>query len=398
MERASGWLQPPVCDSVANGVAAKRICIFCGEPPQDKNREHPLPQWLLRMTGDPNRVVRHGYHWGTNRVFEFAFDQFHFPACQSCNDRYSGFEAQAKEVVASICRKEPASPKDYVLLLDWLDKVRIGMWLAHWYLQRNPNPPNFAIEKRLGAKDRMLALHTIGDHQKGLNVWGAESPLFQIKPSVFAIRINNILLLNASWDYMCASRTGYPYPRRVRFSREHAGALACSEFRRRGRIISPVMPGLMKSCVTLFQPIIQPNFDGSITALSGEDMNYHLANAWPGRNNVGPLVRQFRGHAEMVDPEGPAIEFDEVSLAESNTALDIAMEAYRLQIVSSESDSDRYDDETPVPGMKEGRRRTAAWNRATMKAYYRERDRRAKLGLDQGAGALSGSDSKSGPQ
>jgi len=49
----------------------------------------------------------------------------------------------------------------------------------------------------------------IGDHQKGLNTWGPESRLFQIMPSVFALRVNNILFLNASWEFMCSRECGY---------------------------------------------------------------------------------------------------------------------------------------------------------------------------------------------
>jgi hypothetical protein len=190
-------------------MAPQRICIFCGESPENKNKEHPLPQWLLALTGDPKRVVRHGCRWSDGKFFEFSFDSLVFPACASCNTNYSGFEGYAKSIVEKICRKEPASPAEYVHLLDWFDKVRIGLWLGHRYLQQNPHPPNFAINSRLGAKDRMVGIYTIGDHQKGLNTWGPESRLFQIKPSVFALRINNILFLNASWDYMCASRCGY---------------------------------------------------------------------------------------------------------------------------------------------------------------------------------------------
>jgi hypothetical protein len=118
-------------------MATQRICIFCGESPENKNKEHPLPQWLLTLTGDPKRVVRHGYRWSDGKFFEFSFDSLVFPACASCNTNYSGFEGYAKSIVEKICRKEPASPVEYVHLLDWLDKVRIGLWLGHRYLQQH---------------------------------------------------------------------------------------------------------------------------------------------------------------------------------------------------------------------------------------------------------------------
>jgi len=195
---------------------ARRFCIFCGESPEGKNREHPLPRWLLKLTGDPTRVVKHGYNWANGRLFQFSWDSLAFPSCEACNTRYAEFEAEAKRVVERIVHREPVPPTGYVLLLDWLDKVRIGLWLGYRYLQKDPFglPPNFTIDSRLGLKDRMVAVYAIGDHQIGLNTWGSETPLFQFKPSVFALRVNNTLFLNASWDWMCASRCGYPFPRK----------------------------------------------------------------------------------------------------------------------------------------------------------------------------------------
>jgi hypothetical protein len=157
-------------------LAAQRICIFCGDPPEDKNKEHPLPRWLLAMTGDPNRVVRHGYRWSDGKIFEFSFDSLVFPACTSCNERFSAFQGHAKTVVESLCRKEPITPENYVFLLDWLDKVRIGLWLGYRYLQQNPHPPNFAINSRLGAKNRMVAVYPLADHQRGDQSLGTRVP------------------------------------------------------------------------------------------------------------------------------------------------------------------------------------------------------------------------------
>jgi hypothetical protein len=329
----------------------QRICIFCGEPPEDKNKEHPLPRWLLAMTGDPNRVVRHGYRWSDGKIFEFSFDSLVFPACSRCNERFSAFEGHAKAVIETLCRKEALSAENYVFLLDWLDKVRIGLWLGYRYLQQNPFPPNFTINSRLGTKDRMVAVYPLADHQKGLNTWGPESRLFQIKPSVFTLRINNILLLNASWDFMCASRCGYPYPRKVALARQHPGMLAMSQFRSRRKISHPIMSGIMKSSVTLFQPILQPNFDGSMTAITRRDLDYHLKHAWPGRNNLGPLCRQFLHGTVEIEPDDPSLEFDSISLAEARRAIDLASQAYSVQNESIRREPTEYDDGTRSEGM-----------------------------------------------
>jgi hypothetical protein len=302
------------------------------------------------MTGDPNRVVRHGYRWTDGKEFEFSFDSLVFPACSSCNGRYSAFESAAKAIVESICRKETVSPGDYVHLLDWLDKVRIGLWLGHRYLQQNPFPPNFTIDSRLATKDRMVAIYTIGDHQTGLNTWGPESRLFQFKPSVFSLRVNNILFLNASWDFMCSSRCGYSFPTKTRLARGRPGMIAMSDFRSRRRITHPIMSTLMKSCVTLFQPVIQRNVDGSVTSLAQEDIDYHMKHAWPGRNGLGPLIRQFSGRSMRVRATDAPLEFDSVTLSEANRAQDIATQAYSFQNESIRLDPRQYDNEAAYEG------------------------------------------------
>jgi len=329
----------------------QRICIFCGERPEDKNKEHPLPRWLLAMTGDPNRVVRHGYRWSDGKIFEFSFDSLVFPACTRCNEGFSAFEEHAKTVIETLCRKEAVSPDNYVVLLDWLDKVRIGLWLGYRYLQQNPYQPNFTINSRLGAKDRMVAVYPLADHQRGLNTWGPESRLFQIKPSVFTLRINNILLLNASWDFMCASRCGYPYPRRLTLARQHPGMLAVSDFRSRKKVTHPIMSGLMKSSVTVFQPILQPNADGSMTALTSSDIDYHLKHAWPGRNNLGPLYRQFLDETVEIGSDDPPLEFDSITLVEARRAIDLASQAYSVQNESVRREPTQYDDGTTSEGL-----------------------------------------------
>jgi hypothetical protein len=139
---------------------------------------------------------------------------------------------------------------------------------------------------------------------------------------------------------MCASRCGYPHPRKVTLAREHPGMLSASEFRSRKKMTHPIMSGLMKSSVTIFQPIIQPNADGSITTLTRDDIDYYLRHAWPGRNGLGSLYRQFPHETveiqfphETVEigSEYPPLEFDSITLAEARRGVDLASQAYGLQ-------------------------------------------------------------------
>lgn len=336
----------------------RRICIFCGAPPEAKNREHPLPQWLLALTGDPSRVVTHGVDWKSQKPIRYAFDSFVFPACAGCNERWSGIENSAKAVVRALSRKESLLPVDYVLLLDWLDKVRIGLWLGHRYLQQTPITPQFTIDTRVGQKDRMVAVYPVGDHQRGLNVYGAETPLFQFKPSVFGIRINNILLLNASWDFMCSERCGYPYPRSVKLD-VGTGLMHTADFSRKKRVAHPATAGLMKPCVLLHQPSLA-SVDRGSPSMATEHLDYHLSRAWPGRNGLGPLFRQFKDRTiELGSGEAP-IEFDSIIGDECRMLKDLALQAYSLQnssvcVFHAKSNTDSTASRSGVPREAEHR-------------------------------------------
>jgi hypothetical protein len=211
----------------------------------------------------------------------------------------------------------------------------------------------------------MVAIYTIGDHQVGLNTYGPETPLFQFKPSVFSLRINNILLLNASWDWMCASRCGYPFPRSCEISFDHDGMLLVGDYRRRNRITHPVMNGIMKPCVLLFQPVLQLSANGSLTGVSRDDFEYCLANSWPNRNGVGPLFRQFTDRTVQIGPDDPPLEFDSVSHKEASRAIDIATQAYALQNESVANDS--YVGHTDyVKSAKANRKEFIRYNCKTM--------------------------------
>ena len=92
----------------------ERFCVFCGAKPNKKSREHIIPQWLIELTGDPQRQAVFG-PFLDERTREltyrnFAFDQFAFPACEECNLKLSGLEAETKEVMLKLS-EEPYSIK-----------------------------------------------------------------------------------------------------------------------------------------------------------------------------------------------------------------------------------------------------------------------------------------------
>jgi hypothetical protein len=312
-----------------------RICIFCGNPPEAKDCEHPLPQWLLRFTGNPNRSVLQAYDWLKSREIRFSWNAFAFPSCSECNSRFSSLEQQMSGIIPRLCNREELTPVEYVLLLDWLDKVRIGLWLAHRYLTKNPLgiSPHFAINTRVGARDRMVAVYPLSSQPRGLNTFGAETLLFQLQPSVFSLRVNDLLLINASWEWMCAARCGFAYPTQRWVSADQAAIIA-TDFRWRSQTRHPVFKGLHKPHVALFQPTLhEPN-----TPLGGsadsEYARYRATNFWPNRPGLGPLFRQHTGRTVRINPWGPPIAFDPVSDKDARSFRRLAAQTYLLQIES----------------------------------------------------------------
>jgi hypothetical protein len=204
----------------------KRFCVFCGERPESKNREHVIPAWLIALTGDKNREVGIGLDLTTRPFSErrFSFNSFAFPACEACNSAFAELESKAKGVVETILSRGRLAAGDWDVFLDWLDKVRVGLWLAGIYLNKNYQAvsPNFHIEKRVGSSDRLVVVYELeADGWQGV-VWaGTDSPVFHVMPSCMCLTINDFCFVSVSYDFLFAERLGLPFPtaRRLRADR-----------------------------------------------------------------------------------------------------------------------------------------------------------------------------------
>lgn len=199
-------------------VSARKdsFCIFCGERPTSKNKEHVLPQWLLKLTGDPKRQVIVGPFLSkiTEEAFrKQSFDSLHFPACKVCNNRFGNLEANAKDAVEKLLDEQPLSAGDFCVLLDWLDKVRVGLWLGfHQYLDKNIHgiKPRFYISQRIGLLDRTVLIASTKGHPKGLHFFGIQTPAFAYIPSCFALVINGYAFFNVSENLLLSEGLGLP--------------------------------------------------------------------------------------------------------------------------------------------------------------------------------------------
>jgi hypothetical protein len=305
----------------------KRFCVFCGNRPLDKNREHVLPQWLIELTGPAKRVVNFGMNPMTGQSPRFDWSSFVFPSCRRCNESYSTLEAEVKGVIMSLLARDPIEASKYVLLLDWLDKVRVGLWLGYSYLHKNPLriSPTFHIDSRIGKKDRMVAIYNIETHRKGLNTYGAETLCFQYQPSCFSLNINNTYILNMSWDFMCSARCGFPFPRKAVIDLDE-GMLECSDLSITHKVKHPIFrKRLIKPSIHLYEPIIQ------ITDFPTDE--------WLKRSsdNKGVIYRQWDGRVEVIDALKTSIENGEVKGINCRPLAEIIAQTYRFQLESCAS-------------------------------------------------------------
>jgi hypothetical protein len=263
-----------------------KFCVFCGGPPQDKNKEHVIPLWLIEMTGKPDRVANFGIDFNKEPISprKFAFNSLVFPACSACNERFGELETRIKPIVERLLAHRPVGSYDFMLLLDWLDKVRVGLWLGYLYLDKNSMGirPSFHILSRLGRFDRMVSIFRIDDAGLGLTFAGPHFKSYQLSPTCLGLRVNQLCFVNASGIALCSQRLGFPYMRPYRFREDHS--LEALPEMGSGRIMSPVeRTPLFPHSTTLYQPIFR-SFCGL------ENSAQFLAHDW---------VKERTAHSEL---------------------------------------------------------------------------------------------------
>lgn len=325
-----------------------KFCVFCGKPPEKKNKEHVLPLWLLRETGDPKRVVYFGVNFITKQPVQFSWSSLTMPSCTSCNDEFSSLEEEIKPIIQGLQRREGVSVKNYILLMDWMDKVRVGLWLNYSILQGIPNAvsPNFHIKDRIGRKDRYLAVYPINERNKGLNAFGVETLVFNRSPSCFGLRVNNILLVNISADFAFAERAGFPFPTNRKFikSGEFSGAQSLSDFERQKGISHPILhPRMHKAGVELVQPILQLDAFKAAHIHSVETMqkfhgvdcvidSYLVSRIYsPFYDGKGFLLRQMQNSTVALPDLNQIVEFNSVLGHDSQPVGELVAQIYEYQ-------------------------------------------------------------------
>jgi len=187
---------------------AEKFCVFCGQKPEKKNMEHVIPKWLSRYTGCYKMIC--ALPGVTNR--QIPFSEFKFPACTECNSLYSELESDAGRVMVKILESKPVNAAEISVLLDWFDKVRVGLWLSELTLSHKIDDiaPKFHISQRIGMKDRLLIVERFKDCDSGLAFAGTANELFHYAPNAFQLMVNDYVFTNVSEYNLVSPKLGFP--------------------------------------------------------------------------------------------------------------------------------------------------------------------------------------------
>lgn len=240
---------------------SEKFCIFCGEKPKNKNLEHVIPQWLIKMAGVEKKPI-----FSPHPQFgkDISFMQFSFPACTECNSKFAKMEGLVKPVMERVLSGQSISGSDASLLMDWFDKVRIGMWLSNMFydpvLKHNVQP-HYHIDFGVAKKDRMLSIQKLKmkpGENKGIYCGGTMTQLFNFCPVAFTMVINDYYFLNASTHNLVSPRVGFP---KIVDAQSHKGSNVLLEVNvvknDHKKVVNPIVqsftPGL--DSITFYQPI-----------------------------------------------------------------------------------------------------------------------------------------------
>jgi len=231
----------------------------------------------MRLTGDPNRKCFFGPFLNEKGDLvrrAFPLDNFAFPACDECNQKLSELEGSAREVVSSILDEKPLSSADFGVLLTWLDKIRVGLWLGGYQMTKNVwyIAPQFFINSRIDRSDRMVLIYRSSHTRSRLVFQSPSFPAFQYQPTCFFLIVNNFLFLNVSTDFFLSRRLGLPYPSHICYTNSPEVEMQMDEGT--GRILTPVVKFKFdRRCAQILQPMF-PRDDIRSMVPSSYDTDY----------------------------------------------------------------------------------------------------------------------------
>ncbi len=343
-----------------------KFCVFCGEKPKNKNAEHIIPQWLINMTGDKARIC----HLENAAPNNMSFISFKFPACEKCNTEFAAMEAAVKPVVIKIFNGESVNATEINLLLDWMDKVRVGLWLAMLYLNKEVDEikPHMHIASRVGMKDRILVVERMPQRDDGIIFMGPGTPSFKYWPSCFQLSINNYTFTSASEYGLVARRLGFPSCDRMKFLGVEDVQMN-TVIKGTGRICNPVVKSLAPHSekTIIYQPIYR-EINKAAPELYQSD--YVLKHSLDAQNGVGGIFYQ-RGTSPVTYLSPDAA----VNLTPRESSRDIYQMGTLYHDLSNHIIDTTYTYKFATPAVQQDREKTrqilTMWNSGNKSALLR---------------------------
>ena len=237
-----------------------KFCVFCGKPPVDKNREHIVPQWLIKYTNRGKMPVVKQLKDGKWEP-KISYMNFTMPACEACNEEFSALEGAVKPILLNILAGHPVTAREIGTFMDWMDKVRLGLRLSQVYLQNGMNlePPHTFIKERTGAADRMLIIEKIKPMPDvRLAFPDTNTEFFKTTAQSFQFIIDNYVFTSASAHSIVSSKLGFPYITHVETvdgGNTAIHSIVPGKNRARGPVFGNVFPAPDKMIV--YQPIFK---------------------------------------------------------------------------------------------------------------------------------------------
>jgi hypothetical protein len=365
--------------SSSSSSSSRRFCVFCGNPPEKKNREHILPQWLIKLTGDPKRVVNFGTNYKNGKTITFDWLNFCVPACESCNTEYSDLEQRAKSYVLTLLDRGTLTSIEYTDFMDWIDKVRVGLWIAYHLIQGNPTniQPSFHIKNRIAQKDRMIAIYPIANDGVGLNTFGSESLIFHSQPSCFGLRINNILIISMSSDFLFSSRCGFPFPRScfTKLDGDNLNMMHTSDFSITRKIKHPLIrKQIIKPSIHLYQPIMSKSDNEHFQSGFLGDYNSfdsYLAKRTfpPYPSGKGILYFQHLDRVEPIYDINKPIEFENCTGIHSKPMHMLIKQVYEFQSFIYQGERYMAENRDILKSFEKRKKLLLNWNKKTISHY-----------------------------
>lgn len=278
-----------------------KFCVFCGKPPVDKNREHIIPQWLIKYTARGKMPMVNVLGGDGTLKPKITYQNFTMPACEACNEKFSKLEAAVKPILLNVLDEKPVSAREISLLLDWFDKVRLGLRLSIVYLQDglNMEPPHTFIDGRTGWTDRMLIIEKMKPQPDiRLAFPDTGTQYFKSAAQSFQFIVDNYVFTNASAHFIVSPKLGFPYATNVETvdaPNVCINGWVAGKGRARGPVVGDIYPAPDK--IIVYQPIFKPFVSAGVGALYDND--YVKSHCIDYKNGVGGIFYQ-RGQTNEV--------------------------------------------------------------------------------------------------